>query len=559
MWLARRLVSTKAGRLEVRELITKGLPGVEAILSDPTRVENLDFETCSRALGCCLAAQPAVPARLLEIASAFPSRPSQLVFMCAALAKSRLPVPEFVHARLEVTKFNPGGVVSLLCSFSELNQTARVDFVLRDLQDKTNQLSHQQLATALWALARLNVKRDALVDGLIARLEVGLNDLPTPSLARLLRTCAHWNAPELGSKVCKELIASTNRNLDECSAEEVTIALEAIGRLNLTQPQPAVDMLVDQVNLRNLVFNQSLPPSELVTLLYACRKLHQTGRLNLSGELTQQRLSPRDLSAVLWSVCHIKPAPEFARQLANQACQAPSLGTAQDLAILTFALAKLNILDLELMSRLAGEIQLKVGEMNNLGLVNILWAFGKVQFKHDEMCQSVIKLILHRGVDSFPEQSLSSLLLGLANLQLIHHELLEAIANRLALRMDALGEQTALNAAWAFACLDVLHLPKVRQLFQQAPTSRVQWHATSKTSWQQLVQTRLAWDQTHHRVSSPFLDAFAGPTKTATTTTTNETMMTAATTSYMQTVIFHLLERELGAGECISETVLLQV
>jgi hypothetical protein len=216
-------------------------------------------------------------------------------------------------------------------------------------------------------------------------------------------------------------------------------------------------------NVHHLVTTISayLPQMNLVNLSTA---LHRLAKLSGSDGRTHAFLKQGLLPILLGST-----------QQALLRCQmSGSFPKCQALSNITWALATMHVIDLNLLHLVASFSLYQLTNFKNFELCQLLWAFAKLGTLSHELSASTAQLFLsagdyvHRHIDQFSFRGLVMTAWAFATARHNDARLFRMIAERLMLGLDSANCQELANTAWSFATAGVHQEALFQRLAQEA-------------------------------------------------------------------------------------------
>lgn len=530
-------------------------PQVEKLVLQADRFDAINCATAFRTLARLRSRDARTMGKLLTLCQSTRLSGQALSIACHSIANARLlgKIPTELVSQLEefdFAAFDAQAVGNILWAFGKLNH--RSTFVLTSFaetictQGRLRAFQTQNLVNAVWAFATLKFSHPTAQAQLSLEIQSrSLADFTPLHLSNCLWAFASLEDPSLCDKFLVEL--TTNRNLRDFSPQSVANICWAYGTLSVAGEQTAeLFQRVSEMDLTRFL------PTDLTMVLWASLQAQPVGPSPVARavfvEVTTRRdlagFSAQDLTKLMHAFSSLGEGGDYGlvcRLVVDECMKREwSAFNALDLSNLALGLIQFDHRHTKLLHRMATETDFT--KLTPLALSNTLRAFATFDFAHcDRLCQA-ISLQSSELPETFSPQAIASLFWGCAKLEFTQIELCgklqgadfrtyalqdlvmmvwamavldwgrngSDLASRLALELGtrrSLPLQSLSTVLWSFACMDLLRLREVEQLFQRAEMNPVQMidQPTLKDA-QQLLHTKLAWEQTHPTVRSAVID-----------------------------------------------------
>ncbi|KAH9257678.1 hypothetical protein BASA81_004136 [Batrachochytrium salamandrivorans] len=530
---------------------------VEKLVLQADKFDAINCATAFRTLARLRSRDKMVMDKLLKLCHSNRLSGQALSIACHSIANARLlgKIPSELVSQLEefdFAMFDAQAVGNILWAFGKLNH--RSTFVLTSfaesicIQDRLPTFQAQNLINAIWAFATLKFSHPKAQAQLSLEIQSrSLADFTPLNLSNCIWAFASLQDPSICDKFLVEL--NTNRNLQDFSPQSVANICWAYSTLNVTGEQTTEFFRrVSEMDLTRFL------PTDLAMILWSSLQIKPPDSFPspvanaVFVEITTRRdltgFSSQDLTKLIHafsSLRVVKGDYDLVCQLVAEECMKREWKTFNvlDLSNLVLALVQFDYRHTKLLHRMATETDFT--KFTPLALSNTLRAFATFDFKHcDQLCQAISSQ--SELTEEFSPQAIALLFWGCAKLEFNQLELCNKLqgadfrayalqdlvmmvwamavldwgrdwcdlASRLALELGSrksLPLQSLSTVLWSFACMDLLHLPEVEQLFQRGEMAPVRMidQPTLKDA-QQLLHTKLAWEQTYPATRSMVLD-----------------------------------------------------
>ncbi|KAH9253664.1 hypothetical protein BASA81_008282 [Batrachochytrium salamandrivorans] len=353
-------------------------------------------------------------------------------------------------------------------------------FLVKQIPANLSSFNTQDLANTLWSLARLQYAGNEDAE-LVERFARHLIDKPNiligkhTDLSLLL-----WSFVTLG--YCNDVLFRT-------FAKQITASSQGVG-----------GGVWRAHNMANCLwaFATAGHPALDVCELFA-REISRTGA---------SEFNPQDLANTIWafSTLRFKYEPSLVA-LADKVCKrelgaAPPQHARNSIALTPHSSPSF-------VSELMQKLKPPSSVFASSAKYKLPILLERLEGKPPPPQQQPIGRLQSSNDNCFTPQNLTSTLISFANLGFYHVPVIESIASEVCARtLQEFQSQNLFNLLWAFACLNSLELPRVKDFFNLLPAPEFEIEYQLEQA-QQLFQVHLAWKQQSHRGTRPsaLLDA----------------------------------------------------